>query len=246
MQEEKLILENISLIYKVIKGMNLYWKTEDEFQDIYDAGLEGLIRGAKAYDPTQTKAITYLSKCIKNNIVRNIYLSELDKRKVNKQYKISLDSKVPDSENTTYADFISDPNVNVEEEIEKKLEIERLLIAIKNLKNEKDKIMLCEFYGVNGYKRLSLSELQEKYKVSRSCIGFRLSRAKKTLKKYLEKNQKEAFAVKSQDKEKKNAKINSCLTKREIRLLKQAACHVKNTKDNLKLKKILEMEEEKL
>ena len=246
MQEEKLILDNISLIYKVIKGMNLYWKTEDEFQDIYDAGLEGLIRGAKTYDPTKTKAITYLSKCIRNMIIRQIYLSECNNRKINKEYKVSLDSTVPDSENTTYADFIADPNVNVEEEIEKKLEIEKLYIAIKNLKNEKDKTMLCEFYGINGFKRLSLPELQEKYKVSKTCIGFRLNRAKKTLKKYLEKNKKEAFVIDIQDKEKKNTKINSYLTKREIRLLKQAACHVKSTRANSKLKKILEMKEENL
>ena len=241
MQEEKLIIENTVLIYKVIKGMNLYWKTEDEFQDIYDAGLEGLIRGAKTYDPTKTKPITYLAKCIKNNISRNIYLSECDNRKINKQYKVSLDSKIPNGENTTYADFISDPNVNVEEEIEKKLEIERLYLAINNLKNEKDKIILCEFYGINGFKRLNLPELHEKYKVSKTCISARLSRAKKRLKEYLEKNQKEVFAINQKDKKQLDKKISSHLSKRELKLLRQAACNVENTKENLELKKILEM-----
>lgn len=52
---DELILNNIPLIKKCIKDMRLYWNTEDEFQDYYDAGLLGLINGAKTYNESKAR-----------------------------------------------------------------------------------------------------------------------------------------------------------------------------------------------
>ncbi len=48
--DEKLVTDNLGLINLMIKKQNCKWETEDEFQNYYDYGLEGLIRGAKTYD----------------------------------------------------------------------------------------------------------------------------------------------------------------------------------------------------
>ena len=187
MTYEELVLDNIGLINKCIKDLHCYWKTEDEYQSFYDSGLEGLVRGAKAYDEAKGyKPSTFLYQCIRNGICREMQLSEMDKRKVNKQSMLPLDKEISINDEKTIGDVIPDPKVNIEEEIETKLEIEKLMYAIDQLKYEKDRIFLCEYYGIKGYKKLKNKEIQEKYNVSHTMINFRLRRAKAQIRKFLE------------------------------------------------------------
>ena len=46
---DNLIITNQGLIGKAIKDLKCYWRTEDEFQDLYDDGMIGLIKGKKEY-----------------------------------------------------------------------------------------------------------------------------------------------------------------------------------------------------
>lgn len=205
--DDNLILENIPLIYKAIKDMHCYWKTEDEFQSLYDAGLEGLIRGAKSYNESKGKPSTFLYPCIKNNICREICLSECDKRKINKEIKISLDNEVNSKNDTTYKDFLEDSSVNIEEEIEKKLEIERLLNAVNSLENEKDKKIIKMYYGIGGYQPHTYESVAKLMNVTREAIRQRISRILPKLKKYLEKNDREVFML--EERTKKEYKQNN-------------------------------------
>lgn len=102
-----------------------------------------------------------------------------------------------DYENKTeYGDFIADPNVNIEKEIEKKLEIEKLINAINNLKNEKDKISIKMYYGIEGFREHTLEEVANKLGVTKEMIRVRVSRARKKLKEYLENNDRDVFLIK--------------------------------------------------
>lgn len=76
---DNLIITNQGLIGKVIKDLKCYWRTEDEFQDLYDAGMIGLIKGAKEYKKELSSKSTYLYECIKNEICKSIYLNNQDK-----------------------------------------------------------------------------------------------------------------------------------------------------------------------
>lgn len=201
MTEEELILKNIPLIYIRIKEMNCYWKNDDEFQDLYDAGLEGLINGAKTFNPDLGyKPSTYLGKCIKNEISNYMRTMNYEKRRIYKNYVRSLDDYVKEGSDDTFKDFIVDLSVNIEEELEKKLEIERLMYAVDKLKNKTDRLFLCEFYGIKGYKKISGKELQKKYNVSHNMTQIRLKRAKTRIKEYLEKHKAEAFMQESKEK----------------------------------------------
>lgn len=201
---DDLILENIPLIYKVIKDMHCYWKTEDEFQSLYDAGLEGLIRAAKSYNESKGKPSTFLYTCIKNMICREIYQSETDKRKINKEIMIPLDKEVDSEKDTTYKDFLEDSSINIEEEIEKKLEAERLLNAVNALENEKDKLAIKKYYGLDGYSSKSYEEIAKEFGVSREMTRMRINRCYPRLKKYLEKNDREVFMLEERTKKQYN------------------------------------------
>lgn len=193
---DKLIIENQPLIYKVIKDMNCVYKTDDEFQELYDAGLEGLIKGAKIYDESKGKPSTWLYPCIQNKIMYCFTIRSAKKRKNESGRDISIYEKAyNDDDSLEIIDIIEDPNINIEQDLEKKLEIEKLLYAVDKIKNEKDKIFLCEFYGIKGYERLQIKELQKKYGVSRNMVNFRIKRARETLRKFLENNDKEVFML---------------------------------------------------
>lgn len=193
---DNLIIENQRLIYKAIKDMHCVYKTEDEFQELYDAGLEGLIKGAKLYDESKGKPSTWLYPCIQNKIMQCFTIRSAKKRKNEFGRDVSLYEKAyNDEDSLEIIDTIEDSNINIEKDLEKKLEIEKLMYAVDNLKNEKDKLFLCEFYGLKGYERLSLQELQKKYGVSHSLVSFRLKRARETLRNFLESNDKEVFML---------------------------------------------------
>lgn len=191
MYDEKLVTDNLALINLMIKKMNCKWETQDEYQNYYDYGLEGLIRGAKTYDKSKGNTSTYLCKCIANNIQRTFYLNTMPKRNNPAGCDLSLNYEVYEGDHindyTEFGDLIADPNVNVEEEVEKILEKERVLYAVNNLKNEKDRIAIKMYYGLDGYEELkSFDKIAEKFGVSRSAIFSRIERARKQLKKKLE------------------------------------------------------------
>lgn len=189
MYDEKLVTDNLSLINFAIKKLNCKWETEDEYQNYYDYGLEGLIRGAKTYNDSKGKPSTYLYKCIANSIQRTFYLNNMPKRFNPSGKDISLNYKIEGdniNDYTEFGDLIPDPNVNVEEEVDKILEKERVLYAVNNLKNKKDRIIVKMYYGLDGYEEVnSYEKIAEKIGVSRSAIFSRIKRAKKELKRAL-------------------------------------------------------------
>ena len=203
MNEEQLILDNIPLIYKCIKDMHLHWQTEDEFQAYYDAGIDGLVKGTKQYDESKNvKLSTFLYSCIKNEIMHLLTIKNYKKRKNEFGSDISLNLIVNEDSNskTEFVDFIPDLNTNVELEIENKLEFERLLNAVNNLKNEKDKLVVKMRYGLDGYEPRTYESIGKSLNVTKEMIRVRLKRAKNNLKQYLEKNDREVFSIKNKEK----------------------------------------------
>ena len=181
MYDEKLVIENTKLIYKAIKDMNIYWNTADEYQEYYDAGLEGLIRGAKTYNYS-TKPGTYLYKCIRNSLARTIYLSETDKRKINKETMISLDQEISsEGKEATLGELIPS-DYNLEEDAENNLKIEAIIKELNKMENKKDALIIKMHYGLEGRTPKTYEEIAKKFGVSSSMICSRARRALKKLK----------------------------------------------------------------
>ncbi len=186
MDEEKLYLEHKPLIYMAMKRKHLFYETEDEFQEYYDAGLDGLLRGIRTFDENKGyKISTYLYKCILNELSHKLTIKNMKKRKNEYGRDISLNRLVDfnDDESGEFGDFIPDPNVDIEKELEDNLEKERLIYSVNKLQNEKDKLVIKMYYGIDGYEeRKSYERVAEELGVSRECINQRLHRALKRLK----------------------------------------------------------------
>ena len=196
-ERNNLVIENTKLIYLAMKQMNLKWQTEDEWQSYYDFGMDGLIKASRDFEFDKGfKFTTFAIACIRHMLLRKIYLNTMKKRFNPNGRDLSLNYIVDEEENDEFGDFIEDLNVNIEQEIEKKLEIERLLNAVENLENEKDKLVVKMYYGLDGYSERSLEIVGNAMGCSRQMIRQRLERAKRNLKKSLQKNDREVFALK--------------------------------------------------
>ena len=50
MDENEKYLQYKALINLAIKNLHIYWKTEDEFREYDDAGVDGIIKGIRTYE----------------------------------------------------------------------------------------------------------------------------------------------------------------------------------------------------
>lgn len=67
LEQEELVLNNLPLINLILKKYNL------SYDDYYDLGIIGLVKGAKSFDSNKGfKASSYLTKCITNEILLQI------------------------------------------------------------------------------------------------------------------------------------------------------------------------------
>lgn len=124
--EDKLILENINLVYYVLKKLNLY----NQREDFFDLGVIGLIKGVKSFDHKKGfKLNTYLYTCIKNEIL--IYLR---KKRID---CISLNEDIGD--NLKLEDALQS-NDNVERDVEINIKIKVLNEAVNNLSSDEKKL----------------------------------------------------------------------------------------------------------
>lgn len=172
MDEEKEYLNNKGLIYAVIKQSGFYWKTNDQYQDIIDAGTDGLLYGIRTYnDEKGVRKSTYYGVCIKNEICKMLYLKDMKKRKGE---TVSLNTII--NEDAELLDFIPD-NTNLEKEIIDKEVSKHLLDLVNKLPNEKDREVIKNIYGLDGYKEINGNRLADKWGVSKNAIYKRQRRA---------------------------------------------------------------------
>lgn len=168
MTEEKLILDNINLIYMILKKLNLY-SNQDEY---FDVGMLGLVKGAKKFDESKGYApSTFLSNCIKNEIVCYIRNNRAKKRNSGKQDISIYDSIYKDANRNelTIIDFMPSKE-NIEENMINKESLEALYKEISNL-NERNKFIICSYYGLLNCEELRQCEIANKLGIAQSTVN---------------------------------------------------------------------------
>ena len=74
MYDEKLVLDNVNLIYLVLKKLGLY----NNHEEYFDLGMIGLVKGAKTFNKELGyNASTYLYRCIYNEIYCHLRKKEI-------------------------------------------------------------------------------------------------------------------------------------------------------------------------
>lgn len=176
----ELIINNENLIYHIIKKMNLYHRVEE----FYDIGLIGLCYASKKYNSEKGYAFsTFASKCIKNEILREIRKNNFDKCKANFDC-ISLNQTFSEDNCVEIQELIPS-TINIEEDYIKKEQLEEIKEEIKKLSN-KEQYIINHIYELDDNKKMNQCEIAKELKVSQAEVSRRLIKIIKKIKNNLE------------------------------------------------------------
>ncbi len=161
----KLIEHNLRLVAHVIKK---YYSKIKEQEDLISIGTIGLIKAVSSFDFSKgTKFATYASRCIENEIL--MYFRSQKKLVRDIHINDSLDSD-NDGNSLTFLDIVADEN-SVSENIDNKIEIEKMYEQIEKNLNEREKSIIYMRYGLKGFSAMPQREVAEKLNISRSYVS---------------------------------------------------------------------------
>lgn len=164
---DDMIVENRALVNKVMKDMRCHWDTRDEYREMHDAGVMGLIKGAQSYNKSISKPSTYLYTCIKHEICKYIYLKERAKRKIDKWSTISLDEPYCYEDGKSVEEMVPDERVDVERGVMEEVTKDMVRRTLDKL-NPRYKELLTLRYGVgcDEYKVNEIAKMQGSTRVN--------------------------------------------------------------------------------
>ena len=128
MDRQKLVEENIKLVYEVAHKYKYLCCTTVDFDDLVSIGYIGLVKASKSYDDTKNiKFSTLAFVCIKNEILREF---------VNKQYRFN-------NTNTVSLNTIINTNYSSDLELKDIIQDDKMGDYLENLDN---KILIDSIY----------------------------------------------------------------------------------------------------
>lgn len=171
---EDLVLENVNLIYFVLKQMNLYQQTDY----YYDIGLIGLVKAANNFNEDKKMAFsTFAAKCIRHEIWGDIRHNNALQRKSNKN-TISLDTIIGHDEDndSTLKDLIPS-DFNLEDYVIEREKRRLVREAIRTL-HPNERRLLRLIYGPEEFTQVQVAKM---YNTTQSNISRKIKKIIKKL-----------------------------------------------------------------
>jgi len=163
--KDKLIKHNLRLVAHISKKYN--FKNIDS-DDLISIGTIGLIKAVNTFKPEKgVKLSSYASRCIENEIL--MYLRNTNKFSLD----VSIDEPIDTDKNgnaLTLIDTIA-CDKSIAEEIDVKLDIQKLNRHILKFLGPRERIILYLRYGLNGIRPLPQREVAQRLKISRSYVS---------------------------------------------------------------------------
>ena len=196
----KMVNANIGLVEKLAN--KLYIKNDQySFDDLYQEGVFGLIRGVNKFDPSVGCRFStysyywiysYIMRYCENNLGKIRIPTHLrEKMRKQKDNKVELDrlkSKVPSvvSLNTIVGESLSLDNVvTYTENISFDDEMEHVLVVMDEVLDEREHQVLCSRFGIGGEKPLSQRECAKLHNVTHGAIYLIEKKSIRKIKQYM-------------------------------------------------------------
>lgn len=162
---EKLISHNLRLVAHIIKK---YYAAASDVDDLISIGTIGLIKAVGTFDHTKgTRFATYGSRCVENEIL--MHFRSLRKTSSEVYFGEALDTD-KDGNTLSLADILADSS-DIAEEVDIKINSERLYGYINDLLDEREKEIIILRYGLGGGAALTQREVAKKLGISRSYVS---------------------------------------------------------------------------
>ncbi|MBP1572288.1 MAG: RNA polymerase sporulation sigma factor SigK [Oscillospiraceae bacterium] len=163
--KEKLISHNLRLVAHIIKK---YYATSADIDDLISIGTIGLIKAVQTFDYTKgTRFATYASRCVENEIL--MHFRSIRKSSSEVFFTDTLDTD-KDGNTLSLADIIAD-DTDVSEQVDLKINSQKLRRYIDELLDEREKLIISMRYGLGGDFPLTQREVAKKLGISRSYVS---------------------------------------------------------------------------
>ena len=162
---EKLISHNLRLVAHIIKK---YYAAASDVDDLISIGTIGLIKAVGTFDYTKgTRFATYGSRCVENEIL--MHFRSLRKTSSEVYFGEALDAD-KDGNTLSLADILADSS-DIAQEVDVKINSERLYGYINGLLDDREKEIIILRYGLGGGAALTQREVAKKLGISRSYVS---------------------------------------------------------------------------
>lgn len=163
--KNKLINHNLRLVAHISKK---YRMRSNDCDDLISIGTIGLIKAVNTFKPDRgVRLSSYAARCIENEIL--MYFRSANKSSLD----VSMDEPIETDKNgnvLTLIDTIA-CDKSIADEIDLKMDIQKLNKKILNLLNARERIIICLRYGLGGNKPLPQREVAKRLKISRSYVS---------------------------------------------------------------------------
>ena len=171
-----LIEHNLRLVAHIAKK----YGNDGNLDDLISVGIICLIKGINTFSAEKnSKLVTYISRCIENEILMVLRSSKKQQNEVSLDEPIGVDKE---GNNMTFSDILPSDSRDIVEEISLKVDIKRLYECIKEVLNENEIKIISWRYGLDNKKRKTQKEVAEILGISRSYVSRIEKKAIKKLK----------------------------------------------------------------
>ena len=163
--KNKLIEHNLRLVAHIVKK---YYASSCEQEDLISIGTIGLIKGISTFKPDKSiRLATYAARCIENEILMHFRGKKKSAQDVYISDPIDTDK---DGNTLSLIDVIAD-DTDITEEIDTKMQIEKLKTVINGALDDREKTVICYRYGIGGCEELTQHEIAARLNISRSYVS---------------------------------------------------------------------------
>lgn len=176
----KLVEHNLRLVAHIIKK---YYGIQSEQDDLVSIGTIGLIKAINTYKPDKKiRLSSYASRCIENEILMHFRNAKKSSQDISLNETIDTDK---DGNPLTLLDIMSVDD-NILDNLDLKLNSQKLGQFIKEELDEREKKIIILRYGLNGKKPLTQKEVAKLLDISRSYVSRIETKALKVLRRRFE------------------------------------------------------------
>lgn len=176
---KKLIEHNLRLVAHVIKK---YYSGAAEQDDLISIGTIGLIKAVSTFKSDKgIRLATYAARCIENEVL--MYFRSIKKSTQDLHFGDPIDTD-KDGNALTLVDVVAD-DVNIADEIDKKIKLERLRVFLETRLDDREKEIIKLRYGIGGSSELTQRQVAVIMGISRSYVSRIETSALKKLRRML-------------------------------------------------------------
>ena len=160
-----LVKHNMRLVAHIVKKYTGVAETDD----LISVGSIGLIKAIGTYHPGRgTTLATYTARCIENEILMLIRSNKKHKNTLSLSDPVGLDK---DGNELTLMDLLFEKEDCVFEEVERSVQREKILQAVRKILNDREYTIICLRYALKGGIPLPQREVAKRLHISRSYVS---------------------------------------------------------------------------